>query len=113
MENNLSKEFKNDEEEKIYKFRFLIEYKIFGNIILAEKITTTKFNYDIIVLLVDYAKLIFLYFDKKYSNFKIICLYNFEIDLPPLSYGKNYLENSKNNLNFNLIYSKTYESLIF
>lgn len=103
---------KNDDSERNFTHRFILDYKVYGNIVTAEKIPTKKYRLDIIVLLIDYAKLVFLYYDKKYFNFKIVCMYNFEIDLPPLSYGKNYLENSKNNLFINLIYSKTYETLI-
>lgn len=112
-ETNHSNDFKIEETEKSFKHRFILEYKVYGSIITAEKIPTKRYKFDIIVLLIDYAKLVFLYFDKKYLNFKIICLYNFEIDLPPLSYGKDFLLNSKNNFFLNLTYSKTYESLIF
>jgi len=106
-------DFKIEDSEKNFKHRIILEYKIYGNIITAEKIPTKKYKYDIIVLLVDYAKLVFLYFDKINLNFKLICLYNFEIDFPPLSYGKDFLYNTKENFYLNLVYSKTSESLIF
>lgn len=92
-----------------YKYNYLLEYKVFGEITGVEKFRMNKTSLsqcDAIVLILDYAKVAILEYDPNYFDFKILCLYNLENE--NLSNGKKFYKD-----NMQVLSSVIYNSLFF
>jgi len=83
-------------------YNYLLDYKVFGQIKLAEKANYKDKPNDIIIIVIDYAKLCLLEYDPSFNEFKILSLYNFETDYM----NKDYLP-------CKLVYSDLHSSILF
>jgi hypothetical protein len=80
---------------------YLHEYKLFGDIVTSEKMRLEGRSTDIVILALDYAKIVFLEYNEICADFKILCLYNLENE--NLSNGKRFYSQQ-----IKLISSETY-----
>jgi hypothetical protein len=76
------------DNDQMSKYNYITEYKIFGEIVAVDKTRLSNKATDIIILAIDYAKIVFLEFDENCFDFKILCLYNLENE--NLSNGKKF-----------------------
>jgi hypothetical protein len=86
-------------------YTYLLEYKVFGEIVKSEKMRQSGRQKDIVILTIDYAKIVFLEYDETCADFKILCLYNLENE--NLSNGKKFYTQA-----VQLVNSETYGSVL-